>query len=75
MAKMVKEKITPKWLKIIGVPTALIAGIMAAHYMGWDAKALEGVKNYHELKQLFPSKGSGDSLCVIGLSGNTMGAK
>lgn len=57
MSKTSKKKLTAKYLKKLGVPSVIIAGLLTAHILGWDAKALNGIKNYHELKSLFPSNG------------------
>ncbi len=57
MPKSQKKKFTAKYLAKIGVPSILIAGLLAARMLGWDAKALEGIKNYHQVKQLFPTSG------------------
>jgi len=40
-----------------GFPYAVAVGIMAAITMGWGGKPLENIKNYHQIKALFPSSG------------------
>jgi len=57
MAKKIKKILTVKELVKKGVPYGIALGLITAHLLGWDAKALDGIKNYYELKQLFPSKG------------------
>jgi micrococcal nuclease len=57
MSKTSKKRLTAKSLAKIGVPSVLIAGFIAAHIMGWDAKALDKIKNYHELRSIFPASG------------------
>ncbi len=57
MSKTSKKKITAKYLKSIGVPGILIAGFITAHMLGWDAKALERINNYHKLRTPFLKTG------------------
>jgi endonuclease YncB( thermonuclease family) len=40
-----------------GFPYAIITGLIAAHLLGWDGKTLNTVKNWHELRVLFPASG------------------
>ncbi len=57
MPKTSKKKLTAKSLAKLGVPAVLIAGILTTQALGWNAKAFEKVKNYYELKTLFPKSG------------------
>jgi endonuclease YncB( thermonuclease family) len=41
-----------------GVPYVLIPGLLAAAVLGWKTGALEKVKNYYQLKTLFPASGT-----------------
>lgn len=38
-----------------GFPYAIIAGLITAHMLGWDGRALDAVKTYHEIRTLFPA--------------------
>lgn len=65
------SKLTSQRLKKLGIPAVLVAGLLTAHILGWDAKALNGIKNYHQISQLFPSGGyvqkveDGDTFVLI----------
>jgi len=54
---MSKKKLTAKSLAKIGVPAVLIAGLLAAQVLGWNAKALDKIQNYYQVKALFPTSG------------------
>lgn len=54
---MGKKKLTAKELKKKRVPYILIPGILAAAVLGWKTGALDKIKNYYEMKVLFPSSG------------------
>lgn len=58
MTKKGKDKLTIKELVKRGVPYGIALGLITAHLLGWDAKALEGLKNYYDLKQVFPTSTS-----------------
>ncbi len=53
------KKLTAKYLKARKVPKVLIAGLMLASILGWTGwTKLKDVKNYYQIKQIFPSKTS-----------------
>lgn len=41
----------------IGIPAVLIPGIILAITLGWNPAKLANVKNYHDIKQVFPDSG------------------
>lgn len=41
----------------LGVPAVLIPGLFIAMALGWNPTKLGGVKDYHEIKTIFPSSG------------------
>jgi endonuclease YncB( thermonuclease family) len=51
------KKLTAKSLAKLGVPAVLIAGLLTAQVLGWNAKAFDKIQNYYQLKALFPSSG------------------
>jgi endonuclease YncB( thermonuclease family) len=51
------KKLTSQKLKKLGVPAVLIAGLLAASALGWKTGAFDKIKNYYELKALFPTSG------------------
>jgi len=51
------KKLTSQKLKKLGVPSVLIAGLLAASALGWKTGAFDKIKNYYELKALFPASG------------------
>lgn len=57
MSKKVKGKLSAQVLLKKGVPYILIPGILAAAALGWKTGTLDKIKNYYEMKTLFPSSG------------------
>ncbi len=58
MSKANKKKFSPKDLLKKGVPAVLIPGLIIAGILGWKSGALEKVKNYYQIKTLFPENGT-----------------
>lgn len=57
MKKSIKKKLTAKYLEKLRVPKVLIAGLLIASVLGWTGwTKLSEVKNYYQIKQIFPSK-------------------
>lgn len=56
MAKR-KSRWTKKRLVTLGVPAVLIPGLLIAMALGWSPTKLGGVKDYHQIKTIFPSSG------------------
>lgn len=57
---MIKKKVrrwTRKRLFALGVPAVLIPGLLIAMALGWNPTKLGGVKDYHQIKTIFPSSG------------------
>jgi endonuclease YncB( thermonuclease family) len=51
------RKLTAKYLEKRKVPKVLIAGLVLASVMGWTGwKNLDKIKNYYQIKQIFPTK-------------------
>ncbi|MBI5620545.1 thermonuclease family protein [Candidatus Gottesmanbacteria bacterium] len=48
---------TRKQLIAFGVPAVLIPGLLIAIALGWKPDLLTTVKNYHQIKTIFPSSG------------------
>ncbi|MDO8571796.1 MAG: thermonuclease family protein [bacterium] len=48
---------TRKRLIALGVPAMLIPGLLIALALGWNPVSLGSVKDYHEIRQIFPSSG------------------
>lgn len=57
MSKVGKKKFSSKDLLKKGVPAVLIPGLIVAGILGWKSGALEKVKNYYQIKTLFPENG------------------
>lgn len=57
-AKKKKERWTKERLVRLGIPAILIPGILLAIILGWNPAKLAEVKNYHEIKQMFPDSGT-----------------
>lgn len=52
-----KKKLTAKYLEKLKVPKVLIAGLLIAGVLGWTGwTKLNQVKNYYQIKQIFPDK-------------------
>lgn len=51
------KKLSAKDLLKKGVPAVLIPGLIAAGILGWKSGALEKVKDYYQIKALFPKSG------------------
>lgn len=58
MAKKKKRRPTRKWLLALGVPAVLIPGLLIAMALGWNPTKLTSVKNYYQIKTIFPSSGT-----------------
>ncbi len=58
---MRRKKKTGGWTRErlikFGIPAVLIPGIILAIVLGWNPAKLANVKNYHEIKQVFPESG------------------
>lgn len=54
---MGKNPSTRKWLLALGVPAVLIPGLLVAMVLGWKPTQLTSVRNYYEIKTMFPSSG------------------
>jgi len=51
------KKLTPKYLEKKKVPKVLIAGLVLASVLGWTGwQNLDKIKNYYQLKKIFPTK-------------------
>lgn len=51
------NKLTPKYLEKKKVPKVLIAGLVFASVLGWTGwKNLDQIKNYYDLKTIFPTQ-------------------
>jgi hypothetical protein len=49
------KKLTAKFLEKKKVPKVLIAGLLMASVLGWTGwKNLIKIKNYYQIKQIFP---------------------
>lgn len=57
MSKVSKKKFSAKDLLKKGVPAVLIPGLLVAGILGWKSGALEKIKNYYQMKDLFPASG------------------
>lgn len=57
MAKKSGRRWTRRRLLALGVPAVLIPGLLIAMALGWKPTELARVKNYHEIKTIFPSNG------------------
>jgi endonuclease YncB( thermonuclease family) len=57
MAVKMRKKLSAKYLEKRKVPKVLIAGLILASVLGWTGwKNLDKVKNYYQIKQIFPKK-------------------
>lgn len=55
--KKPKTKLTPKYLEKRHVPKVLIAGLIIASVLGWTGwNKLSEIKNYYQIKHIFPTK-------------------
>lgn len=52
-----KTRWTRKRLLALGVPAVLIPGLLIAMALGWNPTKLGSVKNYHQIKTIFPERG------------------
>lgn len=57
MAKKKARRWTRGRLLALGVPAVLIPGLLIAMALGWNPRKLGGVKDYHQIKTIFPSSG------------------
>lgn len=44
-------------LKKKHIPYGIAVGFIVAHLLGWDGKALNAIKDFHELRAFFPASG------------------
>lgn len=52
-----KGKLSAKYLEKLKVPKVLITGLLIASVLGWTGwTKLKDVKNYYQIKQIFPDK-------------------
>jgi len=66
------EKVSAKVLEKLGVPKVLIAGLIMASVLGWTGwSKLKNVKNYYQIKAIFPDK----SRATMILDGDTFTTK
>lgn len=56
-AKTKKTKLTVKGLVKKGFPYGVALGIVTGIYISLNPKVFDGVKNYYQMKQLFPTSG------------------
>lgn len=57
MKKKENKRLTAKYLEKLKVPKVLIAGLLIAATLGWTGwTKLNDVKNYYQIKQIFPQK-------------------
>lgn len=69
---MKKKKITVEYLKKMKVPSVLIAGIIIASVLGWTGwSKLKDIKNYYQIKKIFPEK----TVAVEAIDGDTFTIK
>lgn len=52
-----KNKLTAKELAKKKFPQVLIPGLIAAIILGWSPKIIQSIKDYRQLKNIFPSSG------------------
>ena len=57
MIKKKAKRWTRRRLIALGLPAVLIPGILIAMALGWNPTKLASVKNYHDIKTIFPSSG------------------
>ncbi|OGG30592.1 hypothetical protein A2973_01145 [Candidatus Gottesmanbacteria bacterium RIFCSPLOWO2_01_FULL_49_10] len=57
MAKKKDRRWSRRRLFALGVPAVLIPGFFIAMALGWNPAKLASVKNYHDIKTIFPSSG------------------
>ena len=57
MTKKKAKRWTRRRLIALGLPAVLIPGILIAMALGWNPTKLASVKNYHDIKTIFPSSG------------------
>lgn len=51
------RKLTTKYLQKRKIPNVLISGLILASVLGWTGwKNLDKIKNYYQIKQIFPQK-------------------
>lgn len=48
---------TRRRLLSLGIPAVLIPGLLIAMALGWNPLKLEGIKNYQQIKTIFPANG------------------
>jgi len=52
-----RKKLTAKYLEKKKIPKVLIAGLLIASVLGWTGwKNLDKIKNYYQIRQVFPKK-------------------
>lgn len=62
------KKLKPKYLEKKRVPKVLIAGLIMASVLGWTGwQNLDKIKNYYEIKTIFPDK----TMAVSVIDGDT----
>lgn len=65
-------KLTPQYLEKKKVPKFLIAGLVLASVLGWTGwKNLDKIKNYYQMRQIFPNKTNAASI----IDGDTITVK
>ena len=57
MAKKKAQRWTRRRLIALGVPAVLIPGLLIAMALGWNPARFGSVKNYHQIKTIFPASG------------------
>lgn len=52
-----KKRLTARYLEKLKVPKILIAGLLIAAVLGWTGwTKLKGIKNYYQIKRIFPDR-------------------
>lgn len=56
-------KLTPQYLEKKKIPKILIAGLIMASVLGWTGwQNIDKIKNYYQIRQIFPSKTKATSI-------------
>ena len=67
-----RKRLTARYLEKLKIPKVLVAGLLIAAALGWTGwTKLKDVKNYYQIKKIFPDK----TRAVAVLDGDTMTIK